>query len=78
MRQSVKKDSWYHFKNYRFEIDTLEIVLKEQLDVVDRFFLAEADFNYKGVRNVFGVMIVYVNLEEKTFHVGNSEEIGKV
>lgn len=31
-------------------MDTLEIVLKEQLDVVDRFFLAEADFNYKGVK----------------------------
>ena len=60
-------------------MDTLEIVLKEQLDVVDRFFLAEADFNYKGVRNIIGVIIlVDVNLEEKTFHVGNSEEYGKV
>ena len=31
-------------------MDTLEIVLKEQLDVIDKFFLAEADFNYKGVK----------------------------
>ena len=34
---------------FRFEMDTLEIILKEQLDVVDRFFLAEADLSHKGV-----------------------------
>ena len=27
--------------NYSFEMDTLEIVLKEQIDVVDKFFLGD-------------------------------------
>ena len=31
-----------------FEIDTLEIVLKEQVDVVDKFFIVEANFTHHG------------------------------
>ena len=65
--------------NYRFEMDTLEIVLKEQLDVVDRFFLAEANFNHKGVikmLRLFSILtlITSICIEEKTFYVGNPEE----
>ena len=40
-------------------MDTLEIVLKEQLDVVDRFFLAEADFNHKGVNQMLRIYFIF-------------------
>ena len=45
---------------FRFEMDTLEIILKEQLDVVDRFFLAEADLSHKGVKflNILNIELV--------------------
>ena len=39
-------------------MDTLEIILKEQLDVVDRFFLAEADLSHKGVK-----FLIILNIE---------------
>ena len=60
-------------------MDTLEIVLKEQLDVVDRFFLAEADFNHKGVNQMLKIYFIFwhkprMDIEEKTFYVENPEE----
>jgi len=33
---------------FGFEVDTLEISLKEQLDLVDRLFLVEATVTHKG------------------------------
>ena len=33
-----------YFNLYSFEIDTLEIVLKEHVDVVDKMFIGENQF----------------------------------
>ena len=41
---------------FSFEIDTLEIVLKEQVDVVDKFFLGKQLSNNQDIKmfdNVF-------------------------
>ena len=35
---------------FSFEIDTLEIVLKEQVDVVDKFFLGRQLSNNQDIR----------------------------
>ena len=35
---------------FSFEVDTLEIVLRELAGVVDTFFLIEADRTHKGVK----------------------------
>ena len=35
---------------FRFEVDTLEIVLQELVGVVDTFFLIESDRTHQGVR----------------------------
>ena len=37
---------------FGFEVDTLEIALKEQQDMVDKIFLVESSVSHKGV-NIF-------------------------
>ena len=34
---------------FGFEVDTLEIALREQSDVVDKIFLVESTFTHQGV-----------------------------
>ena len=36
---------------FSFEVDTLEIALKEQQDMVDKIFLVESSATHKGVGN---------------------------
>ena len=35
---------------FGFEVDTLEIALREQSDLVDRIFVVESTLTHKGVR----------------------------
>ena len=37
---------------FGFEVDTLEIALREQSDLVDKIFVVESTFTHKGVRGV--------------------------
>ena len=34
---------------FSFEVDTLEVALKEQQDMVDKIFIVESSVTYKGV-----------------------------
>ena len=34
---------------FGFEVDTLEIALREQMELVDKIFVVESNFTHKGV-----------------------------
>ena len=41
---------------FGFEVDSLEIALREQVDMVDRLFLVEATATHKGVRRIYTII----------------------
>ena len=51
---------------FSFEIDTLEIVLKEHLDVVDMFFIG-------SFRNLITLDIYFISVEANVTHKGRSK-----
>ena len=59
---------------FAFEVDTLEIALKEQMDVLDKIFIVESTVTHKGVGMSFLTALRYsqiiISSDAKTSHVG--------
>ena len=59
---------------FGFEVDILEIALKQQQDLVDKIFLVESTKSHRGVRFYLNISRILSNfLEFKTIDVGKIE-----
>ena len=64
---------------FGFELDVLEIALREQQDMVDKIFLVESSQTHRGVshshrtRQRTRQMIMYSVTDTKAAHVGETE-----
>ena len=61
---------------FSFEVDTLEIALKEQQDMLEKVFLVESSLSHKGVRQNKSLLqqnkIIFIS-ETKASDVGKTE-----
>ena len=59
---------------FSFEVDTLEIALREQQDMVDTIFLVESSLSHKGVTKLmFKTCQATFFLESQAFDVGKAK-----
>ena len=65
---------------FGFEVDTLEIALREQLDYLDMIFIIESTLNQKGVKLIFLFLLslYLIILESKASSLGEDEVLGPV
>jgi hypothetical protein len=64
---------------FGFEVDTLEIALKEQLDYLDMIFIIESTVNQKGgTKNWFLLSLYLITLESKAFSLREDEVLRSV
>ena len=67
---------------FSFELDVLEIALREQQDLVDKIFLVESSATHRGVRlfqNISDLIKLYFLISGgEASAVGNSEDGGEI
>ena len=55
---------------FGFEVDTLEIALREQIDLIDRVFLVESTKTHKGVNKSYDNSVKLKRTEMDPFRLG--------
>ena len=63
---------------FSFELDTLEIALREQQDLVDKIFIVESSSTHKGVRRQSSQSKVTCVLGSQASHLGDNKGLGYV